>query len=251
MSKIWTRNDWNDIIQRVNDLINSNEACKDVEPLEEVEENHIWTKQDITEVRDKLQEICEDTEFTEDLIYWKQPIIDEINDAIDAGWCDCCEPCEFGHIYSWNRLYAIPGRWDFSCPNPYNPACCRPPFYCHFMDWAPSIHGAVVGEPLKKSRYWRVTRRNLATNERCYVGCFFSASSGDIKCEDGSIQAPYDTSGWNGMGLAEPEYFELEVWAGCGSCYHKEMGLIYGAEPQPDAEHCAEGGGGGGGGGGG
>lgn len=251
---VWTRPDWNDIIQRVNDLINSDEACRDVDPLDEVEENHIWTQDDIQQVRDKLQEICEDNEFSEELIYWKQAIIDEINEAIDQGWCDCCEICEFGHTQSWNLLFTIPARWDFVCPPlngwPYNPACCHPPFYCHFMDWAPSIHGTVVGAPLKKRRYWRVLRLNIVTGERCQVQCFFTGNSGTIKCEDGSIDAPMDTTGWNGMGLAEPEYYALEVWAGCGSCFHKELGWIYGAEPVADVAGCEEGGGGGGGGGG-
>jgi len=89
---VWTRDDWNDIIQRVNDLcVNppENTNCVILETLEEVEEDHIWTKGDIQQVRDKLTEICDENAFAENLDYWKQTTIDEINEAIANGWCNC------------------------------------------------------------------------------------------------------------------------------------------------------------------
>lgn len=89
----WTEDfAWNEIIQEVNELAtNPDEGCDPVETLEEVEENHIWNKTDVTEVQDKLKEICPDNEFTELLENqpWTVVIINEIKDALITGWCEC------------------------------------------------------------------------------------------------------------------------------------------------------------------
>jgi len=92
MGQVWTRKDWNKIIQRINDLAqNPPGGCEPVDVLPEVEKNHIWTRTDVTDVQDKLIEICKDNTdtFTAELRLWTQDIIDEINEAIDRGWCDC------------------------------------------------------------------------------------------------------------------------------------------------------------------
>jgi len=89
---VYTRTDWNSIIQQVNDLCENppeDTDCDPLETLEEVEEDHIWTKGDIQQVRDKLTEICDENAFAENLDYWKQTTIDEINEAIANGWCNC------------------------------------------------------------------------------------------------------------------------------------------------------------------
>jgi hypothetical protein len=89
----WTREDWNNIIQQVNNLAqNPDSSCDPVDTLEEVGPDHIWTKTDINDVQNKLIEICGDNSFSAELRLWAQDIIDEINDAIANGWCDC-NPC--------------------------------------------------------------------------------------------------------------------------------------------------------------
>lgn len=95
----WKREDWNDIIQRINDLVqNPDSGCDTLTPLDEVDPNHIWTKQDVIDVRDKLQEICNENTFNEVLRLWSQVVIDEINEAIDNGWCGCSDR----EVIEWN-----------------------------------------------------------------------------------------------------------------------------------------------------
>ena len=82
----WKRSDWNGIIQRINAIIDT--CGSDVDPLGEAPENHIWSADDITAVRDRLTEICTIApECSTELVKWKQEIIDELNAAIDE--CDC------------------------------------------------------------------------------------------------------------------------------------------------------------------
>lgn len=84
---------WNEeIIQPINELvINPPEGCGALTELPEAEENHLWMKQDIIDVQNKLKEICHDTIFTD--LETPQLItvilIEEIEDAIERGWCDC------------------------------------------------------------------------------------------------------------------------------------------------------------------
>ena len=78
---------WNALIRKVNELA---EECDDVEPLEEVDANHKWSKKDVRDMQDKLKEICDEAEFSDVPDKWKQSIIDEFLEAIEEGVC-CCE----------------------------------------------------------------------------------------------------------------------------------------------------------------
>lgn len=92
MGDLYTRKAWNDIIDRVNELCKNPPEDSDCDPigeLEWVDENHIWTKYDIDQVRNKLTEICKDNKFDEKLRLWSQKVLDEIEEAIATGWCDC------------------------------------------------------------------------------------------------------------------------------------------------------------------
>ena len=82
--------DWNKLIRDLNEILeNAPGGCSGIEPLEEVEPEHIWTKQDVEEVRAKIEEMCEDNEFDEDLDKpWRRAIIDEIEAQMNH-WCDC------------------------------------------------------------------------------------------------------------------------------------------------------------------
>lgn len=86
---------WNmQIIQPINELAeNPPDGCDPVNTLDEAEKDHLWMKQDIIDVQDKLMEICPDNNFTE----LETPqlvtviLIQEIEDAIDHGWCLECD----------------------------------------------------------------------------------------------------------------------------------------------------------------
>jgi hypothetical protein len=93
----FSRKVWNDeIIKPINALCeNPPDGCDEIDPLDEAEKDHIWKKQDVQDVHDKLKELCEDNEFddldTPQLDY--KTLIEEILEAIQQGWCNC-EPEE-------------------------------------------------------------------------------------------------------------------------------------------------------------
>jgi hypothetical protein len=88
MGRLWTHEDWNDIIRRVNDLIGPCDYADYVTPLPEVAAGHIWSATDISAVRNRLQWMCRNApEDWCEQEQWKLEIIDELNEAIDD--CDC------------------------------------------------------------------------------------------------------------------------------------------------------------------
>ncbi len=109
-SKPFTRENWNeDIIQEVNILCtNPDEGCDPLPLIDKVNPKHIWTKQDVKEVQDKLIKICPENKFdkmeTPQLwTYGKEvAIIKPIEEAIERGWCGC-EP----KIIDLGTYYAV------------------------------------------------------------------------------------------------------------------------------------------------
>jgi len=90
MGQVWTRAKWNDIIQRVNDLIGPCDYADYLDPLPEVEAGHIWSATDISVVRNRLMYMCRNAPESDEWcerVKWKQDIIDELNEVIDN--CDC------------------------------------------------------------------------------------------------------------------------------------------------------------------
>lgn len=90
---------WNAVIRKVNDERGSppeDTNCEALDPIDEVEADHIWIKQDVEDVRAAIDEMCEYA-WIEDLKYWKDEIITEIEEALDrewGGWGDEGECCE-------------------------------------------------------------------------------------------------------------------------------------------------------------
>jgi len=87
---------WNNVLTRINNLASfPPEGCDPVDELPLVTAPHKWTVQDITAAQDKLKEICSDNTFTTASPgdKWRKLCIDELDEAIDNGWCDCEEPC--------------------------------------------------------------------------------------------------------------------------------------------------------------
>ena len=86
---------WNSLLGRINSLASfPPEGCDPVAQLPLVSAPHKWTVQDIAAAQDKLKEICSDNAFTTPVPgspsgKWRKLYIDEIDAAIDNGWCNC------------------------------------------------------------------------------------------------------------------------------------------------------------------
>jgi len=96
----WKRSDWNAIIQQVNDLIADRpQGCAELTPLDEVGPDHRWSTNDISLVRSRLFDMCNDSTFNTLAYKWQKDVIDEINANITNGWCGCEE--------TWTGPYSI------------------------------------------------------------------------------------------------------------------------------------------------
>jgi hypothetical protein len=94
--QLFTRNDWNSLLGQVNDKLEnppSGTDCQPIDPIPDVELEHIWAKSDIEEVRDKMIETCPDIAFSESLILWRADFLDEIEAQLEKMWCDCGSGC--------------------------------------------------------------------------------------------------------------------------------------------------------------
>jgi len=99
----WRRdgvNSWNDLIRRVNAVLENpppDTTCEPIAALPEVDECHQWSTQDITDMQNALKEACDTNEFTSvvECDKWTVSIIDELEAAILVGFCDCdpLNPC--------------------------------------------------------------------------------------------------------------------------------------------------------------
>jgi hypothetical protein len=95
MGQVWTRDDWNQLIRKLNQVLQNppgSTDCNAIAAIDEVDAGHRWTKSDIREVQDKLKAICKDNTFsaaadTPEL--WLQKTVDDINTAVSNGWCGC------------------------------------------------------------------------------------------------------------------------------------------------------------------
>lgn len=91
---------WNAVIRKVNEERQNPPEDTDCEPLdaiEEVEEDHVWTKMDVENIRAAIDEMCPYA-WTEPLDFWHRRVLDEINEALSreyGGWGNeadgCCE----------------------------------------------------------------------------------------------------------------------------------------------------------------
>ncbi len=142
IEKPFSRENWNKLIRDINEFIVAPPiGCQEeIEPLEEVDSEHIWSVEDDVEVvREKLKEACPDHEFNEELKIWKTGIIDEIEEKIGQ-WCGC-EPVEF-------EIANEAPRFCGTCCDLHDP---RP--YTLVKDL---IGDMVVGPPGVYGRQWRL-----------------------------------------------------------------------------------------------
>lgn len=92
---------WNLLIADVNNILQNPPEDSNCEPIDTIEaagDPHLWSVDDIEEVRNKLKETCPDIRFQEDLQIWRPEIVDEIEAQMENAWCDCegeANPDEF------------------------------------------------------------------------------------------------------------------------------------------------------------
>ncbi len=116
----YTIDQWNALIRDVNEILENppeDTTCEPVEPLEEVEDPHIWAVTDIEEVREALEETCPEITFTTELVKWKAEIIDEIETEMAKAWCDC-----EGDSNCQTFSDSVPGGWTWASPE--GKPCC-------------------------------------------------------------------------------------------------------------------------------
>jgi len=89
----FTLDQWNDLLTDINDLCTDPDSgCEPLEPIELVTDPHVWSVDDITVARDKLVDICGENTFDTELDLWSEGMIDELETAIERGWCGCSNP---------------------------------------------------------------------------------------------------------------------------------------------------------------
>lgn len=140
IDKPFSIENWNKLIRDINKHFAAPPVgCPSIEPLEEVNDPHIWSVEDVEKVRDKLKEACPDHTFDEELKVWKTDIIDEIEEKIGQ-WCGC-EPVEF-------EIANETPRFCGTCCGLHNPY--------PYTTVRSVIDGMEVGPPGVFGRYWRL-----------------------------------------------------------------------------------------------
>lgn len=220
MGGVLTRARWNELIRQVNELAsNPDGGCNSVSTLAEVGPNHKWSKSDIRAVQDKLREICDENEFDELKSIWRQHTIDEIEEALARGWCNCdtCQaetetvvlfdseiPCVFGGQPTWGCGQNNP---------------CIPPDDIEFDWYAAAIaltgFGPGIGGTVNVRQ--RVESNGTVTNRSLYTNNF--ACDGSQKLP---LPAPnVDSEGDLRFSAVAPRFF-------CAPCTVTELNCFLG-----------------------
>lgn len=177
------RSDWNEIIQRVNDVITAPPAdtdCDPLPPLDEVDPNHIWSKDDITEVRDALMATCPSISFNAELRLWSQDVLDEIDAAIDQAWCDCEDDCDEDAIRGPDERMTLLNNGP-----PTVAWNCDGTFETPFVTVEQLINGMQVGDPDISNRSWTlIEQRHFNGGAETEI----SIAIGSVLC-DGTVNA--------------------------------------------------------------
>jgi hypothetical protein len=95
----FTRNEWNEIIGKINEkrvAPPESTDCEPLEPIELVDENHVWTSSDVQEAWDAVLEMDHEScmEQPDPPDVWKQEILDDIEAALENAWCGCEDDCD-------------------------------------------------------------------------------------------------------------------------------------------------------------
>lgn len=207
-----TREEWNELIGRVNEKISEDHddekheddgdrPCTSPSELEEVEENHIWTKEDIEDMQEVLEDMCPNVEFTEleEMQKWKVWIIEELEDAIEQAWCDCVKDectCEEKTINVHTVSVSVNdlGKDNPWCDELGLPNVCDADSECPKGDWASFNDGLCITSPGSKAAFQLVflnTRCSTSFNvEECGEFLGFGShfrDAGLADCDSGCI----------------------------------------------------------------
>jgi hypothetical protein len=96
----FTRDDWNSLIDDVNNIIRHPPAdtdCTAQTAINHVGTSHIWTKTDIQQVQNKIKATCSDISWHDIPALWKASITEEIRSKLGQAWCHCnptAKPCK-------------------------------------------------------------------------------------------------------------------------------------------------------------
>jgi hypothetical protein len=246
MGRVWTLQDWNNIIQQVNDLAqNPDPGCDPVSPLESVDPPHKWSKADIQQVQDKLKEICKDNTFSAELRLWAQNIIDEINDAIAKGWCGCnmCQAEDETYIIF---DYSVPCNvhiepWDCGQSDP-----CYPPPQGSYFDYYSAAAGITGFGPSIGGGY-SIVRTEWRDDEPIYTSFCYSNT---FDCA-GNQTLPMPPPVYIGGELKNSAYGPIDHcfscalyrwscflwWCSCGTCVVGSLPCRF-PPPASDDQNC-------------
>jgi len=212
MGRVWRRDDWNDIIRRVNDLSENPPEGRDaLPPLDEVPAGHKWSVADIQTARDRLLAICASNVFAADLVKWTQDCIDELEIAIAAGWC-AESPCsEDGTVIARVvpeitgdpfQQYPYP---DYTVSGAQCPEYTGPTYLFVYAKPAVAFNGMQVAKAGIHGRTWEAWRVNYGsggakTEARLAIHPYdqqhgYNEYTGSIDC-DGVIRDA-DRDSWN------------------------------------------------------
>jgi hypothetical protein len=168
----------------LNDLFqNPPGECEEIEPLEEVEEGHIWTRQDVEEVREKMEVMCPDVDWDQDGFDrlekpWNKKIIDEIEDQML--WCDCGTQ-RINLAWAYPELASINGDCGVSQPVQGDLV-------------SETIDGMEVGPSGYTGRFWRYTMVEMfgdfAPEEWWRENQTQILAQGSINCEGEIVYEP-------------------------------------------------------------
>jgi len=116
IDKPFSLENWNKLLEDVNDILQNpppsdDPNCQPIEPIEESEDPHVWSTEDIINMQDKLKETCDEIDFevgTPEWIAeyqwkWKTDIVDELVEAMGRAWCACSQNISCGE-FTFNHL---------------------------------------------------------------------------------------------------------------------------------------------------
>jgi hypothetical protein len=199
IDKPFSRENWNKLIRDLNDMFeNPPSGCEAVEAIEEVEEGHIWTRQDVEEVRGKMEEMCPQANWDWDGFDrlekpWNKKIIDEIEEQML--WCEC-DTERINLAWATPELASING--DCGVSQPVQGALV-----------SETIDGMQVGPSGYIGRFWRYTTVQMfgdfAPEEWWRENQTHIISQGIINCEGKVVYGSNSTN--NRLPVAIYTYF--------------------------------------------
>ena len=99
----YKREDWNDLLAQVNEVLMNPPAGTDCEelnitPLPLVDPGHKWSAADIQAARSKIIQTCESIQFEELLMFgdkWRAAVVNELQTKLLDAWCNCSDAFVF------------------------------------------------------------------------------------------------------------------------------------------------------------